>query len=86
MSLQAFFLTYSLTESYVQFYILWSQVFTTLDVKGHIFGKIWISKTPCVPIKLNSYSKLSPHMSPGCFPDFKIYNLKFMILWRNAGK
>lgn len=59
MSLQTFFLTFTLAKNYVQHYVLWSQVFTVLDVKGHIFGKMWISKTPCVPIKLNSYSKVS---------------------------
>lgn len=38
MSLQTFiFFTFSLAESHVQLYVLWSQVFSILDVKGHIF-------------------------------------------------
>lgn len=72
MSLRTFiFFTFSLAKSHVQLHVLWSQVFSILDVKGHIFGKMWISKTPCVSIKLNSNSKVSLSMSPGCFPDFK---------------
>lgn len=81
------FFTLPLAESHVQLHVSWSQVFTILNVKGHNFGKMWISKTPCVSIKLNSNSKVSLSMSLGCFPGFKIYNLKFMILLRkNAGK
>lgn len=88
MSLWTFyFFTFPLAESHVQLRVSWSQVFTILNVKGHNFGKMWISKTPCVSIKLNSNSKVSLSMSLGCFPGFKIYTLKFMILLRkNAGK
>lgn len=70
----------------MQLYVLWSPVFTVLDPKGHISGMMWISKTPCVPIKLKSNSKLSLSMSPGCCLDFRTYNFKFMILLKNAGK
>lgn len=87
MSLQAFiFLLSLLLRAMCSSMYNGVRFFTILYMKGHIFGKMWISKTPCVSIKLNSNSKVSLSMSLGCFPDFKIYKFKFTILLRNVGK